>query len=40
MKTESEKTPEQKGVVGRTAMILGAIAIALYLYTIFGGVFE
>jgi hypothetical protein len=40
MKTESEKTPEQKGVFVRTVMILGAIAIALYLYTILGGVFE
>lgn len=40
MKTESEKTPEQKGVVGRTLMILGAMVIALYLTTMFGGLFE
>ena len=37
MKTESEKLPEHKSVVGRTVMILGAVAIALYLFTIFGG---
>ncbi|MEE9597767.1 MAG: hypothetical protein V3V96_13410 [Acidiferrobacterales bacterium] len=40
MKTESERSQQQKGVVGRTVMILGAIAIALYLYTIFGGLFD
>jgi hypothetical protein len=39
MKTEWEKSPEHKSVVGRTVMILGAIAVALYLYTIFGGLF-
>jgi hypothetical protein len=40
MKTESEKSPEHRGIVGRTVMILAAIAIALYLYTIFGGLLE
>lgn len=37
MKTESEKTPEQKRAIGRTVVILGALAIALYLYTVLGG---
>ena len=40
MKTESERSQEQKGVIGRTVIILGTIGVALYLYTIFGGLFD
>lgn len=39
MKTESEKTPEQKRAIGRTILILGIIVVALYLYTVLGGSF-
>jgi hypothetical protein len=39
MKTESEKTPEQKRGIGRTIVILGALAVALYFYTVLGGAF-
>lgn len=39
MTTETGKTPEQKRATNRTVIILGALAVALYLYTVLLGWF-
>ncbi len=37
MTVASGKTPQQRRAIVRTAIILGLLALAVYLFTVFGG---
>jgi hypothetical protein len=32
-----DRTPEQRRAITRTAVLLGLVALAFYLFTVFGG---